>query len=63
MKDSKNYEIICRETGTIIVRNLTYDEATAMVIAFESEDIANDEFDENFYQVRYNLDKFLKNIK
>jgi hypothetical protein len=63
MKSTDNYEIVCRENGTVIVRNLTYDEATAMVIAFESEDIQNDEFDENFYQVRYDFDKFLKNIK
>lgn len=63
MKVSNNYEILCRETGTVIVRNITYDEATAMIIAFEKEDIQNGEFDENFYQIRYDFDKFLKNIK
>jgi hypothetical protein len=63
MKDSKNYQIICREDGTIICSNITLEEAENLVENYEMEDFANGEFDENFYQIQYDFEKFLKNNK
>ena len=63
MEGSENYQIICREQGTIICRNLTLEEAETLVARYEMEDISNDEFDENFYQIQYDFEKFLKNNK
>jgi hypothetical protein len=63
MKGSKNYQIIGRECGTIICRNLTIEEAETLVARYEMEDISNDEFDENFYQIQYDFEEFLKNNK
>jgi len=63
MKDSKNYQIICREDGTIICSNLTLEEAENLVANYEMEDFANGEWDKDFYQVQYDFDKFLRNNK
>jgi hypothetical protein len=51
MKDTKNYQIICREDGTIICSDLTLAEAENLVANYEMEDFANGEYDENFYEI------------
>jgi hypothetical protein len=51
MKNSKSYQIICREDGTIICSDLTLAEAENLVANYEMEDFANGEWDKDFYQI------------
>lgn len=47
----KLYQIICRETGTVIEDNLSLIDAEELLCEFEQKDIYNDVYEENFYQI------------
>ena len=50
--DFKIYEIVDRETGTRIDYNLSQEEAIETTQRYEQEDLEDDIFVEDFYEIR-----------
>ena len=46
------FQIVCRETGDVIEEEATREEAGKTLEYYETEDRANDNFVENFYEIR-----------